>query len=123
MNNQTIKSSRLVLAEHAYRQYALDIEPGVTLQDLLRPEMWSNNTTGQLRPRDKVRVISKAGDFDCELIVKAILPGAGVIMKIDEAGIPGSPENNRLRKLAASVHAEEEAERRAEIEAAIGGKP
>ena len=59
------------MSEHAYRQYAIDVEPGVTLADLLRPEMWRLNTSGQLRPRDRVRVIAKDDAFDCLLVVKA----------------------------------------------------
>src|SRR5262249_47922951 len=96
------------------------IEPGTTLRDLLRPEVWSRNTDGQLRPRDKVRVIARDGSYDCDLIVQSILPGAGVIMKIDDTGVPGSPTRKRLEAIEASVRAEEEAARRAKLEAQLG---
>jgi hypothetical protein len=108
-------------ADHAYRYYTIDIEAGVTLRDLLRPEMWSKNTDGQLRPRDKVRVIAKDGAFDCELIVKAVMPGAGLIMEVDDTAVPGSPNRKRLEAIEASVRVEEEAKRKAEIQAAMGG--
>ena len=113
----------LVLGEHAFRRYCVDIPAGVTFDDLFKPEYWRLNTDGQLRPRDRVRVTAKDGSFDCELIVSSILPGAGVIMAVDDAGVPGSPTRKRLEAIEASVRVEEEAKHRAEIEAAIGGRP
>ena len=114
----------ITLAEHAYRSYFLEIEKGVTFADLLKPEMWSRNTDGQLRPGDMVRVRSDAEGFDVELVVKAILPGAGVIMKLYDAAIPGSPTWSLVQAAKAEAHAIEQAAKQAEIEAALaGGKP
>src|SRR5262245_49035284 len=90
---------RLVLGEHAYRHYCLNSEPGITRQDLLKPEMWARNTDGQLRPRDRVRVIADDGSYDAELVVVAIAPGAGVIMRLDLSGVPGTAEYERLRAI------------------------
>jgi hypothetical protein len=117
-------TGRLILGEHAYRRYCLDIEPGVTLSDLLKPEIWCRNTDGQLRPNDVVRVRSDTQNFDCELIVKAILPGAGVVMQLDTSKVIGSAEHTRLKAMADAAEAEQQAARQAEIDAAIaGGRP
>ena len=122
MTTVTPHRGRVVMSEHAFRQYALDIEPGVTLADLLRPEMWRLNTSGQLRPRDRVRVIAKDDAFDCLLVVKAVLPDAGVIMAVYGADTAaGTPMGDTLRAAEAAARAEEEATRRADIEAAIAG--
>jgi hypothetical protein len=115
--------TKITAAEFAYRRYCLEIEPGVTLQDLLRPEMWSRNTDGQLRPRDVVRVSSDTEGFDCELVVMTILPGAGVIMRVNTSNVPGSAEFNRLKAIEATAKAEQQAAKQAEIDAAIGGRP
>ncbi len=113
----------LVFAEHAYRRYCLNIEPNITLADLLKPEMWSRNTDGQLRPGDMVCVRSQTEGFDCVLIVKAILPGAGVIMRLDDSQIPGGATYERMKTIETAVRAEEKLAKQAEIDAAIGGRP
>jgi hypothetical protein len=121
MTSTTKHTGPITAADYAYRYYCVHIDAGITLADLLKPEMWSQNTDGQLRPNDRVRVISKSGAFDCDLIVKAIMPGAGVIMQIDDAAVPGSPTRTRLQAIAASVRSDEVAKNEAELQAAIGG--
>jgi hypothetical protein len=111
----------LVLGEFAFRRFALAIEPGITLADLLRPEMWRLNTSGVLRPNDQVRVVSKTGAFDCILTVRSILPNAGIVMEVDETAVPGSPSRKRLEAVEASVRAEEETKHKAELAAIIVG--
>jgi hypothetical protein len=67
-----------------------------------------------------VRVIARDGSFDAELIVKAVLPGAGLMMEIDDTAVPRSPGRARLEAIEAQVHAEQEAAQRAKLNAQLG---
>jgi hypothetical protein len=112
----------LITAEHAYRDYAISVDAGITLRDLLKPEAWSRNVDGQLRPGDRVRAIAKDGSYDCLLVCRAVLVGAGLIMEIDDSGVPGSPTRKRLEAIAAEVGEEAATARRARLDAALQGE-
>jgi hypothetical protein len=114
-------AGRLITAGAAYRDYCITIEAGVTLESLLKPEMWRLNTSGVIRPNDTVRCIAEDGSFDCVLTCTGVLPGAGLLMQLNTSAIPGSAEHDRLAAIAAEVHAEEEGARRAKLEAATRG--
>jgi len=115
----------LIREDQMYRQYHLDIEPGITLQDLLQPELWRLSTDGQVRAGDRVRVRSETERFDLELVCVAVLPKAGLIMRVHGAeAAPGTPLGERLRKAEAAARTEELVEYQRNIETALaGGKP
>lgn len=121
MNNQTAKSgARVILAEQAYMQYLVDVPAGVTFGDLMKPEFWCRNADGRIRPRDRIRVRPDTEGFDLVLTVTGVIPNAGLIMRCyDVENHPSMPMGKRLRELEAQVRAEEDAKRRAEMEAII----
>ena len=63
-----LSASGMKLAEYIRCVYAVTVDFGVTIEDVLRPEFWANVSTS-LKVNDRIEVLAEDGTFYAELIV------------------------------------------------------
>lgn len=69
-----IVSSRVKLAEHVRQFWHVTTPEGVSVEDIVRPGFWAH-VVRQLRPLDRIEVISETGEFFADLLVEKVATG------------------------------------------------